>query len=28
MGSFILQFNQDTTTTNYPKIIAFLKKSP
>merc|ERR1712038_32929 len=26
MGSFVLQFNQDTTTTNYPKIIAFFKK--
>merc|ERR1712165_392575 len=27
MGSFVLQFNQDTTTTNYLKIIAFSKKS-
>merc|ERR1712024_372960 len=26
MGSFVLQFNQDTTTTNYLKIIAFSKK--
>merc|ERR1712018_306783 len=27
MGSFVLQFNQDTTTTtNYPKIIAFFQK--
>merc|ERR1711944_242985 len=25
--SFVLQFNQDTTTTNYLKIIAFSKKS-
>merc|ERR1711879_563889 len=24
--SFVLQINQDTTTTNYPKIIAFSKK--